>query len=162
MDSPVDENKAKRIAGQLVGRIPVIWAGAGLLAPVARRWMTQINENSKSAAYFELMPELNHNTVVGIEEPKTFIDRVAVIQLMSRTYDHPRVTIRHKTTHKLYLQNGLLTEMLYAHGNSRLAQQMNLVQFGDYVSYYLAMAYSIDPTPIGPIDALKAALAKVK
>ncbi len=158
-DSSAAQNPAKRLAGQLVGRIPVIW-GAGLLAPVANRWKTQINENAKAAAYFETLPELNHNTVVGLEYPETLARSVVFVTLRSEKYDHPRVAIRQKVTHQLLLQAGIMADEVRAQGESRLAQQMSLVQFGDYVSFYLAMAGGVDPTPILSIDWLKAQLAQ--
>jgi glucose/mannose-6-phosphate isomerase len=157
-DTPTTRNIAKRIAGQLVERFPVIW-GAGLLAPVARRWKTQMNENAKTAAFFELLPELNHNAVVGVGFPSDLMHKLAIMQLRSPAYDHTRVAIRHQATHDLFLQEGILTDLIDARGESRLAQQMSLIQLGDYVSYYLALANQADPTPIGPIDTLKAKLA---
>jgi glucose/mannose-6-phosphate isomerase len=155
------KNPPKRYAGQLVDCIPVIW-GAGLLAPVARRWKTQINENAKSSAIFDLLPELDHNSVVGIDAPAEELrkHKFQVIQLLSPKYDHPRVALRHQMTLELYREQGIITDMVKARGDSRLAQQMSLVQFGDYVSFYLAMAYQVDPTPIGPIVALKKKMAQ--
>lgn len=159
----VARNLAKRLAGQLVERIPVIW-GAGLLAPVARRWKTQLNENAKSRAYFEVMPELNHNAVAGLSFPADLMEktRFAIIQLASSHYDHPRVAVRHRVTHDLFLRQAIVTEIVQARGESRLAQQMNLIQFGDYVSYYVAMAYGVDPTPIPAIAVLKEELSRVE
>ncbi|MCC6905492.1 MAG: bifunctional phosphoglucose/phosphomannose isomerase [Anaerolineae bacterium] len=154
---PASSNRAKQVGGNLADGIPVIW-GAGILEPVARRWKTQLNENAKVPAYFEALPELNHNAVVGIEHPERFVQTVMVVQLTS-SYDHPRVQLRHRFTHELYLQQGLLNETIRAQGKSRLAQQFSLIQFGDYVSYYLAMVYGADPTPIGPIDTLKGKLS---
>ncbi len=141
--------------------MPVIW-GAGLLAPVAQRWKTQINENAKSAAIFDVLPELDHNSVVGIEAPEEELrkHKFQVIQLLSPKYDHPRVALRHQITLELYREQGIITDTVKARGDSRLAQQMSLVQFGDYVSYYLAMAYQVDPTPIGPIAVLKQKMAE--
>jgi glucose/mannose-6-phosphate isomerase len=161
--SPTSRNPGKRVAGQMMDRIPVIWA-SGLLLPVARRWKTQFNENAKTGAYYEDMPELNHNSVVGILAPGELIDRhkVQIVQLTSAEYDHPRVTIRHEATTMLLRQAGLICEVVKARGESRLAQQMNLIQFGDYVSYYLAASYGVDPTPIEPIMMLKEMLAKAE
>jgi glucose/mannose-6-phosphate isomerase len=159
VDVSTGENRAKRLAGQLIDRVPVIWA-AGLLNPVARRWKTQLNENAKSAAYFETLPELNHNSVVGIEYPEgVLIGRFCPVQLRS-SHEHKRVTIRHEATKELLLGYGIVADEVRAHGVSRLAQQMNLVQFGDYVSYYLAIAYQVDPTPIDTIITLKQRLAE--
>ncbi len=154
-------NAPKRYAGQLMDCIPVIW-GAGLLAPVARRWKTQINENAKSSAFFEVLPELDHNTVVGISTPDELLrkHKFQIIQLLSPKYDHPRNAIRHQATLELFREQGIITDTVRGRGESRLAQQMSLVQFGDYVSYYLAMAYAVDPTPIEPITMLKDKLAQ--
>ena len=159
-DSPPEKNPAKRTAGQLVDRIPIFWGG-GLLEPVARRWKTQVNENAKTAACFEAMPELNHNAIVGLEFPEPLMTRIAIVQLVSRAYDHPRVKVRHEASTKIVLQSGIMSDRVTARGESRLAQQMSMIQFGDYLSFYLAMAYEVDPTPIHNIDQLKQRLAEV-
>ena len=61
-DSPQEKNRAKQIAITLDGKVVVVY-GAGILSDVARRWKTQINENTKAWAFFEILPELNHNAV---------------------------------------------------------------------------------------------------
>jgi glucose/mannose-6-phosphate isomerase len=83
-----------------------------------------------------------------------------IVQLVSSEYDHPRVALRHRATEQLLREAGIITEVVKARGSSRLAQQMNLIQFGDYVSYYLAMGYGVDPTPIRPIQMLKEKLTQ--
>jgi glucose/mannose-6-phosphate isomerase len=160
-DTRTNRNTDKRVAGQLMDCIPVIW-GAGLLAPVARRWKTQLNENSKTNAYFEALPELNHNAVAGILAPEELMARhkFQIVQLVSAEYDHPRVALRHQATEQLLREAGIITEVVKARGSSRLTQQFNLIQFGDYVSYYLAMGYGVDPTPIPPIKMLKEKLTE--
>ncbi len=156
---PAALNPAKRTAGQMVGRIPIFW-GAGLLAPVARRWKTQFNENSKSAAYYEELPELDHNSVVGLDFPEQLMSKIAIIELVSERYDHPRVALRQRASYDLLLQAGIMADRVEARGESRLAQQMSLIQFGDYMSYYVAMAYGVDPTPVENIRWLKEQLAQ--
>jgi glucose/mannose-6-phosphate isomerase len=158
-DIPAAKNPAKRIAGQMVGRTVVIW-GAGLLTPVARRWKTQLNENAKSRAYYDELPELNHNSVVGIKFPADLNEnhRYAIVQLCSEKYDHPRVAVRHRVTADVLREQGCVTDTIQARGESRLANQFSLIQFGDYVSYYVAMANEVDPSPIPNIDILKAKL----
>ena len=69
------DNPAKQLAWSLVDRFVMI-SGSGFLAPVARRWKTQLNENSKAAAVFEELPEATHNTVVGFEQPDSLRDHL--------------------------------------------------------------------------------------
>jgi len=157
-ETPTVRNPAKRLAGQLIGRLPVVY-GAGFLAPVARRWKTQFNENAKQWAVWEEMPELNHNAVVGYGIPAGVRDQVYVMMLRS-SLDHPRVQARWQVTRELLLQEGIAPDEIWARGNSRLSQMLSLVHFGDYVSLYLAMLNGADPTPVQPIDYLKRRLAE--
>lgn len=154
---PTERNRAKRLASQLLDRLPVIW-GAGLLEPVARRWKTQLNENAKTWAHFEGMPELNHNAVEGLGHP-SFMPQLTVVQLLSSRYDGERVARRHTITREILLEKGISVQTVEAHGESRLAHQLTVLYLGDYVSFYLAMAYQEDPTPVRSIDLLKQRLA---
>lgn len=156
--SPAPQNPAKRGAGQLIGRIPIFFGG-GLFEPVARRWKCQINENAKAWAQYEGMPEANHNTVAGIGFPADHQINLAAVFITSPQYDHPRVLLRHELTFQLCLQNGIMADVFRPTGQSALTQMCHAIQYGDYVSYYLAMAYGADPTEIAPIMELKEQLA---
>jgi len=158
-ETPTVRNPAKRLAGQLIGRLPVVYS-AGFLAPVARRWKGQFNENAKQWAIWEEMPELNHNAVVGYGIPAGIRDQVYVMMLRS-PLDHPRVQARWQVTRELLLQEGIAPDEIWARGSNRLAQMLSLIHFGDYVSLYLAMLNGADPTPVRPIDYLKKRLAEL-
>jgi glucose/mannose-6-phosphate isomerase len=155
---PTAQNAAKQIAARLAGRLPVIW-GAGLLEPVARRWKTQLNENAKTWAHFEVMPELNHNAVVGFDHPE-MIRQFTVVQLLSPRYDGKRVGKRHTITREMLAAENIPVETVEARGESRLTHQLTALYQGDYVSYYLAMVNRVDPTPVKSIDYLKGRLAE--
>lgn len=157
-DVPIARNSAKRMAGQLIERIPVIY-GAGLLEPVARRWKTQLNENAKCWAFFEGMPELNHNAVVAYERSDAIRESAGVIMLRSH-HDSPRVQTRWLVTRQMLLHEGVVADELEARGKSRLAQMLSLIHYGDLVSVYLALANNVDPTPVEPIAYLKEQLAR--
>ncbi|MBN1562425.1 MAG: bifunctional phosphoglucose/phosphomannose isomerase [Anaerolineae bacterium] len=158
IDTPVAQNPAKRGAGQLIGRIPVVH-GSGIFEPVARRWKGQFNENAKTWAQFEAMPEANHNAVTGIINPEDRIPNMAALFIDSPEFDHPRVSLRYTFTGQIYLQNGIKVDTFHPQGNSALAQMCHAIQYGDYTSFYLALAYEADPTEIAPIIELKTRLA---
>ncbi|MCB9437778.1 MAG: bifunctional phosphoglucose/phosphomannose isomerase [Anaerolineales bacterium] len=157
---PAATNHAKRQAGQFIGRVPV-FIGAGIFEPIARRWKGQLNENSKVWAMFDVLPEMNHNTVVGIEFPQEVLGKLAVMFIASPQYDHPRVALRHQLTQELFLTSGIMTDRFEPVGDNPLTQMLHAIQFGDYLSYYTAMAYGADPAVIMPIQELKAALANL-
>ncbi len=150
---PTTKNPAKRLAGQLVERWPV-FVGAGLLAPVARRWRTQVAELAKAVAQFEELPEADHNMLAGVVNPEPLLDRTMVLFLRA-SLNHPRNLLRIEATRKIFMVEGFNTDIIESQGDTRLAQQWTCLHFGDYTSYYLAMAYGVDPTPIDAIETLK-------
>ena len=156
--TPLASNPAKQLAAKLWGRIVIIY-GAGILSEVAQRWKAQLNENSKTWAFFELFPELNHNAVVGYEFPSKAKEGIFVLLLRSSSL-HPRNLIRYEATAKLLAKAGVTYEFLEAAGKTPLAQVMSLVLFGDYLSFYLAMLNKVDPTPVASIDFVKKYLAQ--
>lgn len=155
-DIPVKDNPAKRLAGQMVGRVVTIFA-SGFMAPVARRWKCQINELAKAAANFEFLPEADHNTVAGVYNPEQPLSQEIRIFLQSEN-DFPSNQKRSEVTRQIMMVEGLNTDTVKARGKSRLAQMWSTLSFGDYTAYYLAMSYDVDPTPIEPINSLKAAM----
>lgn len=155
--SPMEINPAKSLAQELYGRLPVIY-GAGITAEVAHRWKTQINENSKTMCFYEVFSELNHNAVVGYRFPADLMSKTTVIMLDSDLL-HERIRLRYDITQKLLDKAGIQHETLKGEGKSALSQMMNLVLFGDYVSYYLAILNQADPTEVKSIDFLKNILA---
>lgn len=152
----VVNNPAKRMGGQFMGRWPTI-LGAGFLAPVARRWRTQINELAKATGQFEFLPEADHNFVEGVMHPAELFAKTMVVFLRA-SLDHPRHLARADATRHLLMVEGLNTDEIDAEGDTRLAQQWTCLHYGDYVAYYLAMAYGVDPTPVPVMEGLKEAL----
>jgi len=157
--TPVSANPAKRGAGQVMGRLPVFFGG-GLFEPVALRWKGQMHENAKAWAEAEPMPEADHNTIAGFGYPADHGLPLTAVFITSGQYDHPRVRLRHELTYQLCLQNGIMADKFIPLGISPLAQMSHAIQYGDYVSYYAAIGYGVDPTEIAPIAELKAMLAE--
>ncbi len=154
---PVAGNLAKRTAGQLMDRWPIV-VGAEFLAPVARRWRTQISELAKAVSLFEELPEADHNMVAGVEYPEALFGPTMMVFLTAPLL-HPRNLKRIEETRSLMMLEGFNTDILQAQGATRLAQQWTALQLGDYTAFYLAMAYGVDPTPVAAIEDLKQRLS---
>jgi glucose/mannose-6-phosphate isomerase len=160
-DVPAANNPAKRYAGQLMGRWVTIM-GSGLLSTVARRWKGQLNEVAKAGANFEFIPEANHNTLAGTINPQETLNAHTMTMFLSAPSDHPRNRLRSDLTRKAFMLEGLNTDFIEARGDSPLAHMWTLILFGDYMAYYLAMAYGVDPTPIQALIEFKKAMAEAK
>jgi glucose/mannose-6-phosphate isomerase len=157
-ESPVARNPAKRMGGQLMDRWPILF-GAGVLAPVARRWRTQINELAKAPAQVEEVPEADHNAVAGTFGPESLIGRTMAVFLRAPA-DDPALTRRIEATRHILMVEGYNTDAIDGVGEGRLAQQWTCLHYGDYAAYYLAVAYGVDPTPIPAIENLKEILRR--
>ncbi len=153
-----EANAAKQLAWSLFGRMPVIY-GAGPMAAVARRWKTQLNENAKTWAAFEPMPEANHNAIEGSLNPRELGDAPYVVQL--RDPDEPdEIGARYRVVEELLGERATNRSEVRAEGPSRLARVLSTVAFGDLVSVYLALLYQTDPTPVTLLAMLKERLAR--
>ncbi|MFN3596345.1 MAG: bifunctional phosphoglucose/phosphomannose isomerase [Rubricoccaceae bacterium] len=152
-------NYAREISGALVGHLPLVYTGVGLLEPVGLRWRTQIHENAKHPAYGNVFPELNHNEIMGFEAaPPELLSRMVVLVLRDRE-DHAQVQRRFERTRELLARHVAGWREIDAEGEGRLGRMLSLIQLGDAVSFWLAARKRVDPTPVDTIQQLKAALA---
>jgi len=153
---PVIENPAKRLAGQCFGRLVTVF-GADFLVPVARRWKGQISELAKGWAQFEELPEADHNTLAGVLNPESALSNMFALFLRAEAL-HPRNLLRTDLTKEILMLEGIGTDFFDAPGKNRLEQLWTALHFGDYLAYYLAMAYEVDPAQTEAIAELKVRL----
>ncbi len=151
------DDPAKRLARDLFGRQAVVY-GAGVTAPAARRFKGQINENAKAPAFFNELPELNHNELMGWTSVPQVSQATLGVFLLDEGED-ARLLRRAELTEQGLASRGVPVTRIVARGASRLARLFSLVQLGDYVSFYLALLYGVDPTPVTAIQEFKAQLA---
>jgi glucose/mannose-6-phosphate isomerase len=152
-DTPSERNPAKQLAWTLVDRLPVIEASGSLVA-VARRWKTQLNENGKTMAVIEELPEATHNTVVGYAQPESIRDHLYVVFLAS-PLEHPRSRLRASLSAELLGAAQIGHQVLPVAGEGPLQQAVSGIVLGDYDSTYRALLYGDDPSPVEAIAYVK-------
>ena len=156
---PTPNNNAKLLAKKLVDKIPVVY-GSGPLMLMARRWCNELGENAKVASFYQEIPEMNHNTLNGVEFPKILGQKLYVIILQSQ-FDHPRNRIRQNVSAQVLDRNRIPNELLMiVPAPTPLAEIMQFTIMGAYVSYYLGILYNSDPSMIKVVDYLKEKLAE--
>jgi len=82
-----------------------------------------------------------------------------VVVLLRSALLPERIRLRYQVTCQLLEQARVDYQVVDGNGDYPLGQVMSLVLFGDYVSYYLAILYQVDPSPVKAIDFLKERLA---
>ena len=145
--------QAKSLAKKLNKKLPVIYAPANFES-VAIRWKQQLNENSKSLAWEQPIPEMNHNELVGWRTPGKY----AVIFLRNDS-DYSRIQQRIKIAKNIISQYTRHIYEVWSKGDSAIEKALYLIHFGDWVSYYLAEVRKVDAVEVNVIDYLKAELA---
>ena len=152
---------SEELAKTIKGKIPVIYSTAPYLNTISRRWQNQFHENSKSMSFANVVPEMNHNEIVGWEQDTDLLKNLVVIFLENED-PHPRVKKRIELTQKIIKKKGAQVIELYTHGKTRIEKIFSFVVLGDWVSYYLAIYNKKDPIAIKNIVYLKGELAKLK
>jgi len=136
-----------------------IYGAAGMMAVAALRWKGQICENAENLALAGEAPEFNHNEVVGWGSPPEMIDYILAIFLQNAD-DHPQLTRRFDIVRRLFAEKGTPVEVVTASGDDPLQRLFSIIQFGDWVSLYLAFLNGVDPTTITAINHLKSELGR--
>lgn len=154
-------NLGKHIAQKLYKKVPIIYTASKFLYPVVIRWRNQFNENSKTLAFSNVFPELNHNEIMGCESPKELLLNFNIVLLRdkSETQTNRR---RLEITRDMLRKCGLPIFEVFSEGESLLTRMFSQIYLGDWVSYYLALLYGKDPIRIDSIQHLKEALAHIK
>ena len=153
-------NPALVLAGQLRGRIGVIYSSADHFDSVNTRWRGQIAENAKSLVFGHVIPEMNHNELVGWKVLREQMHEIQVLFLRDKG-DHPRVRVRMDITKEVIGAYTPRIAEVWSEGTSLLARMFSLITLGDWVSLYLAVLHGEDPTPVEVIDRLKRELGNL-
>jgi len=151
-------SQAAGLAEHLDGSIPVVY-GADLTVPVARRWKTQINENSKLPAFSAELPEADHNEIEGWDGAAA-AGSLSAVFLEDRD-QHPRVRQRFDLTAKLIEPGAASVSRVETEGESRTERLLWTVMLGDLLSLHLAARRGVAPSPVETMDRLKDELGKL-
>jgi glucose/mannose-6-phosphate isomerase len=159
--TPELEQPGKTIAQKIKGRIPVI-ISTDSLGFAAKNFKIQTNENAKYPAFWNTFPELNHNELVGFSKLTAAKNPNQFIALMLRNeQDHPRNQVRMDVTAQLYEEWGVPVQQFTVPGASLLEKIFAAITLGLWTTYYLALAYGIDPIPVEGVESFKGALKQV-
>lgn len=153
---PEDNNYAKQLAMQAVGKTPVFYGGP-LTAPVAYKWKISFNESAKNVAFWNEYSEYNHNEFMGwtshpVEKP------FAVFDIIS---DNERAEIlkRFEISDRLLSGKRPKATTINLAGESVIKQLLWGCMLADFTSVYTGILNNVDPTPVDLIEKLKKELS---
>lgn len=150
------EKTGKELAERLRGFVPIIYSSRKN-GPIAYAWKVKINETSKKPSFSNVFPELNHNEMAGFhpsEISKLLSQNFYFIFLKDET-DNPRILKRMEVTAQLFQNQKLNVETIELTGDNVFTKIFSSLQLADWVSYYIAKEYGIDPADISAIEEFK-------
>ena len=124
---------------------------------IALRWKNQFGENSKLLSHFNVIPAMHHDEIVGWENRSDFMKYIKPILFRDKLFETDTMKKRLDLT-KLLLEKSYEKSVIeiLPEGNTLIERLFSLIILGDWVSIYLAFLNLIDPTPVAPIQKLKA------
>jgi|GEM_PF-109216 len=149
------ENLGQEIAKKIQGKTPVVYAPVKYKA-LAMIWKIMFNENAKTPAFWNYFPELSHNEMVGFTKPQGSFYFI----MFRDKNDHPQNVKRLEITVKLFKEYGIDSVIIDLPEGDAIYRIFATLQIGNFTSYYLALAYGIDPTPVEMVEKLKKMLAE--
>jgi glucose/mannose-6-phosphate isomerase len=148
-------SRAEDLARRIGRTIPLVHSSGDLGAAAAVRWKTQINENAKSPAFWNVYPELCHNEVAGWGQHGDATRQLITLVNLRHDAEHPQVSRRFDLVAEVLREVVADVLEVRAGGEGDLAQLLDLALIGDFVSLHLAGNEGIDPGPIPVLDDMK-------
>jgi len=154
-----EKNPARELARRIGRTFPLVYGGGALGGVAAYRWKCDINENAKAPAFSNVYPELDHNEICGWGQHGDVTRQLVTLVELRHGFEHSQTARRFDITRTIIEEALVQVLEVRARGESPLAQLLDLMYTGDWVSCYLAIDNDVDPGPIDAIFALKDELA---
>ncbi|BCX15190.1 MAG: bifunctional phosphoglucose/phosphomannose isomerase [Candidatus Parcubacteria bacterium] len=155
--NPLDlREKGKIFAQKLFGYIPIIYASENNFA-LAYNWKIKFNETSKIPAFCNFFPELNHNEMSGFDfKTSNNCFKKFYFLFLFDDSDDERIKKRMLVLEKILQEKNFVLEKIILKQYQNIFYKIfdNLI-FGDWVTYYLAQLYKVDPENVVLIERFK-------
>lgn len=149
------EKTGQTLAQKLIGKIPVVYA-SNRFKHLARIWKIKFNENAKIMGFWNYFPELNHNEMVGL----TNLQGRFHFLILKDAREHPRNLKRMELFAVLAKEKGAEVDFVEITGKTMVDCVFQNLLLGDWVTYYLALAYNQDPAPVKIVEDFKKRMAE--
>jgi glucose/mannose-6-phosphate isomerase len=157
---PGPANPARELARRIGRTFPLVWGAGALGAVAAYRWKADVNENAKAPAFSNAFPELDHNEICAFGQHGDVTRQVVTLVELRHGHEHPQLGRRVAATRAIVEETVASVLEVQAEGDGPLAQLVDLMYLGDWVSVYMALDAGVDPGPIDAIARLKDELAR--
>lgn len=152
--------QGEKLAQDLIGKIPLVYA-SGRNGALAQNWKIKFNENTKIPAFWNTVPEFNHNEMTGfdiIDATHELSEKFFVIMLRDAD-DHTRNARRFEITRDLYRARGLTVHEVELSGVSRADKIFGSLMLADWTSVFLGEHYGVETEQVPMVEEFKKQIA---
>ncbi len=150
------QGRGQKLAKLLKNHVPIIYSSEANW-PLAYNWKIKFNETGKIPAFYNILPELNHNEMTGfdvVEKNRQLSNKFSFIFLNDRD-DHPQNIKRLQILGKLYKKRKLLVINITLNNKNRWLKISTNLLVADWAAYYTALSYGRDPEPVPMVEEFK-------
>lgn len=150
------ETAGRTLAEKLMGRIPLIYSSKKN-SSLAYTWKIKFNETGKIPAFYNVLPELNHNEMTGFGgegEAKKISEKFYFLFLRDKK-DSPRIRRRIEVLEDILRSLNLDFEVIDTDGKNDLERIFSSLMLADWAAYYLAYKYGSDPEAVPLVEKFK-------
>lgn len=148
--------EGEEIARRIEGRIPLFYTDEEHTLSVGRIAKIKYNENAKQPAFFNALPEANHNEMIGFGGAR---EDYAVVYFRDPA-SHPAVHRRFETMRNVLGSRRIRFSQCEMRGASGLERVFSALTVADWISYYAALLAGVDPTPVALVEEFKRRLSQ--
>ena len=152
-------DSSKKIAEKIFNTFPVIYSGGGYMEILSIRLKGQLAENSKILSYCSTFPEHNHNEIEGWNKLEDLTSKFSVLWIKDEN-DNLYIKKRMDIVKNIINKFSDKQIELNLEGGSKIERVFSMIHYIDWISFYLAIMYEVNPSPVNNIMKLKSLMSK--
>jgi len=150
------EEEGKKLAQKIKNYVPVIYSSASNLS-IVYNWKIKLNETGKIPAFYNILPELNHNEMTGFDvsdSTKELSNKFYFI-ILKDLGDNPKIIKRMSILEKLYKDRKLNIKIIEIKGENNWFKIFSSLILADWTAYYTALEYGLEPEQVPMVEEFK-------
>lgn len=150
------EEEGKILAQKFKDHVPVIYSSQQN-RPIAYNWKIKLNETGKIPAFYNTLPELNHNEMTGfdVKDSSRHLSRIFHFVFLKDKADQPKIQRRMEVLQKLYQDRGLPVEVMELRGQNTFEKIFSSLVLGDWTAFYTAELYGLESEQVPMVEEFK-------
>ncbi len=154
------EKKGKDLARKLNGSVPIIYASPRNYS-AAYNWKTRFNETGKIPAFYNVIPEMNHNEMAGFDATRSAapLSQHFYFIFLKDKDDHPQIIKRMDVMRRIFTKRGFRSEVVLLRGKNCWEKIFSSIMLADWTAYYTGRQYNAEPEAVAMIEEFKKLVA---